>query len=195
MAFVSFDERWLDMAPLLSNATGIPEADVGWGMARLAHVLICHERERYGDLWLASAFGPANAPKIKPALVAFNIIATEGGDWWPVVRPRRGGDGPVREKEPAVPVVYFIQSGDDGPIKIGFTTRLDSRVRALQTSHGTRLRVLATTPGTPADEASLHRRFAGLRKHGEWFEPGRDLVDHIEELQLGRIDTGLEDES
>jgi len=76
--------------------------------------------------------------------------------------------------------VYFIRSGARGPVKIGYTRKDPSaRLADLQTGSPVRLRLLGFMPGAPADERSLHRRFASLRLLGEWFHPSRELLDAL----------------
>ena len=75
-------------------------------------------------------------------------------------------------------MIYFIKS-PQGPIKIGTTIRLTQRLRALASEHGQGLEVLAVADGSFEVERNLHRRFAHLRKVGEWFEPGDDLLGFI----------------
>ncbi|WP_327582461.1 GIY-YIG nuclease family protein [Nonomuraea sp. NBC_00507] len=77
--------------------------------------------------------------------------------------------------------VYFIKR--DGLIKIGWTTNIRSRMKALRPDE-----VLHVQPGTQKDEAALHRAFrhlrvgteTGGRRLREWFQPGDDLVAYIE---------------
>lgn len=78
-------------------------------------------------------------------------------------------------------VVYFVQAGPDGPIKIGLTTSLDSRLRALQTGSPRRLTLLHTEPGGRDRELALHRRWAlhRLRGDGEWFAPAPAILNYI----------------
>lgn len=78
-------------------------------------------------------------------------------------------------------VVYFVQAGPDGPIKIGITTSLDSRLRALQTGSPRRLTLLHTEPGGRDRELALHRRWDRhrLRGDGEWFAPAPAILDYI----------------
>jgi hypothetical protein len=44
-------------------------------------------------------------------------------------------------------MIYFVQSGDDGPIKIGVSTNIGKRLTALQTAHGERLRIVGVMKG------------------------------------------------
>ena len=80
--------------------------------------------------------------------------------------------------------VYFISGG--GLIKIGVTINPKQRLSALQIGSPLPLCLLAVMPGGPSLEADLHKRFQGLRVHGEWFHPDSLLTDFIE--QFGVID-------
>jgi Meiotically Up-regulated Gene 113 (MUG113) protein len=85
-----------------------------------------------------------------------------------------GPDSAVTEHEG--PCVYFAVSPlAPGLIKIGHTTNLAKRMVALGA------RAVAVIPGTVGDEAHLHRRFADLRWHGEWFICTSDLSEFIAE--------------
>lgn len=74
--------------------------------------------------------------------------------------------------------VYFVQSAA-GAIKIGFSTDLKHRLRDLQVASGERLTLIGKVSGTYSHESSLHRHFRHLHLHGEWFSPGKDLLDFI----------------
>jgi len=66
--------------------------------------------------------------------------------------------------------VYFIQSGDDGPVKIGLAQNPRNRLAGLQTSHPVKLKLLAFILQGGRDlEKSLHARFRSSRLNGEWF--------------------------
>lgn len=70
------------------------------------------------------------------------------------------------------PCVYIIGSPGSSVVKLGTTTQLAKRLRALQLSSPVPLEVLWSTPGDRASEAALHEHFAHLREHGEWFDFG-----------------------
>lgn len=72
--------------------------------------------------------------------------------------------------------IYFIQRGDDGPVKIGFTNDIRKRLRGLQTGHDVRLILRRAFDGSEVDERKLHARFAGCRLQGEWFAPTADIL-------------------
>jgi hypothetical protein len=75
-------------------------------------------------------------------------------------------------------MIYLIQEGLDGPVKIGWTGdgSVRKRLSSLQTAHSKNLTCLATCEGTPKDEKRLHRRFRHLRIRGEWFNPTTELL-------------------
>lgn len=80
-------------------------------------------------------------------------------------------------------LVYFIQAGDDGPIKIGWTasSNVEKRLRGLQTGNPHRLYLRATVSGTLYSEQMLQRLLGNSRLEGEWFKadaPG--LTEFIE---------------
>lgn len=80
--------------------------------------------------------------------------------------------------------IYFAQCGDDGPIKIGYSSDPTLRAGTLQTAHHEELRLLCTLPGDTEDEARLHRRFKRSRIRGEWFRPSPSLVQFVRERMV-----------
>lgn len=79
--------------------------------------------------------------------------------------------------------VYFIQSGHEGPIKIGHTSGdVISRVNNLQTGNPSMLSVLACLDGGRALELSLHNKFAIFRFRNEWFYPSHEILSFISSL-------------
>lgn len=88
--------------------------------------------------------------------------------------PAKGTAKPGYSARPGV--VYFARFGY--LIKIGFTTSIKDRMRALRPDE-----VLATMPGTMSDEKALHRRFHRLRERDEMFLPGPELTDYIARLK------------
>jgi hypothetical protein len=100
----------------------------------------------------------------------------------------------VSEPQPAKPerkptphgTVYYVRSG--GFIKIGWTSSLQGRMKAYPPDSV----LLATEPGTRADETRRHRQFAAHRTHGrEWYAMTADLMRHIDRVKTdhGEPDT------
>jgi hypothetical protein len=78
-------------------------------------------------------------------------------------------------------VVYFVQAGDDGPVKIGYASDFLKRLSALQTGCPDQLRVLGMFPGGPSEEKELHTRLNMHRMRGEWFAPSDTVLSAIAE--------------
>lgn len=85
-------------------------------------------------------------------------------------------------------IIYFVRR--EGLIKIGTTTQLAKRVKAI--SRGSCMpngmtigpvEVLATMPGDRNIEEHLHRRFAEVRFQGEWFHETPELLALVARLQ------------
>lgn len=77
-------------------------------------------------------------------------------------------------------MIYFVQSVDGGPVKIGHTDNLEQRLVQLESHYGTPLAVLATMDGDRSVEAGLHERFAHLRfGRTEQFRPAVEIFAFI----------------
>lgn len=76
--------------------------------------------------------------------------------------------------------VYFVQAGENGPVKIGLAEDPDRRVAELQTGCFAELRLLGTIAGDRGTERALHERFADYRIRGEWFEPSAAVFEAFE---------------
>jgi hypothetical protein len=82
--------------------------------------------------------------------------------------------------------IYFIQSGEHGPIKIGLSNKPDRRVPQLQTGNPDALFLRHVIPGDLAVEKKLHERFRPARIRGEWF--GREYLPVIAAFAGGLAD-------
>ena len=67
-------------------------------------------------------------------------------------------------------IIYFVQCGKDGPIKIGYTQNLKQRMSAMQVYNPHRLKVVCVFQGGSFVESELHEIFKQYRIRGEWFE-------------------------
>ena len=77
--------------------------------------------------------------------------------------------------------VYFITNKDRNLVKIGQSTNVEERLKALQAGSPVRLTLHRTVKdpfGTL--EYDLHRAFRHLREHGEWFRIDKRLQSVIE---------------
>lgn len=76
--------------------------------------------------------------------------------------------------------VYFIQSGGDGPVKIGVCAQdIEARLASLQCGNPEPLRLLGSIEGSFQAEAALHRRYEARRLRGEWFRYCPTMMDVI----------------
>ena len=68
--------------------------------------------------------------------------------------------------------VYFIGDEDLGPIKIGFSSQSDLKLRLgqLQTASPSRLEIIGSFNGYVKNEQKVHRFLAPHRLRGEWFD-------------------------
>lgn len=76
--------------------------------------------------------------------------------------------------------VYFIRGRGTNIVKIGWTDGDPGRrLKALQTGTAFSLQLMASRPGTQADEKALHDRFAADRVNGEWFRMSPGLAAEV----------------
>lgn len=82
-------------------------------------------------------------------------------------------------------MIYFLQAGPDGRIKIGFTSgkTADARVDDLSVGCPYEPKLLTTMDGTLKDEGLLHEQFKDSRVNGEWFLPTVDLMEFIRAIK------------
>jgi Meiotically up-regulated gene 113 len=83
--------------------------------------------------------------------------------------------------------IYFIQSGEHGPIKIGYSNKPARRVPELQTGNPDELLLRHIIPGDLMVERKLHERFEPARIRGEWF--GREYLPVIAAFAGGLADS------
>lgn len=144
------------------------------GEALRVHLVRLHEPE-----------GPVAYARDPSGREVCGVLST--GLWQSLESHGRVEAEPVRYREEYVPVmereglIYFVQAGPGGPIKIGWTQNWDGRVANLQTANPERLELVGTLPGTRRDEARLHRRFAHLSTGGgeEWFRNVEEIHEFL----------------
>jgi len=81
-------------------------------------------------------------------------------------------------------MIYFIQQGLNGPIKIGTTGDVSMRLKNLQCANPCSLRLVGVVDGEVGEEEAIHARFKHRRIRGEWFKGSADLCKYIDELPL-----------
>ena len=80
-------------------------------------------------------------------------------------------------------MIYFIQSDNNGPIKIGYTaTNINQRFQQLKTGNPCTLTLLCVIDGNEQDEKNLHEKLKSHRINGEWFSPHWSILNYISML-------------
>lgn len=74
-------------------------------------------------------------------------------------------------------MIYFIQAGEDGPIKIGRSSNEVGRFGGLQTATYERLHLRATLDVPDEIEGYFHTILSGARIRGEWFDSKETIVN------------------
>jgi hypothetical protein len=77
--------------------------------------------------------------------------------------------------------IYFIQQGENGAIKIGYSTDPEKRLRTLRTASPYPLQMRLVIEGGKKLEKELHDKFADCQLDGEWFEATDVLLRFMEE--------------
>lgn len=89
--------------------------------------------------------------------------------------------------------VYFIQFGSDGPVKIGFTRRVERRFREIKASSPFPLVLIGVClEGTREMEATLHRKYKNYRMHGEWFSPEKSIIETARSYKYEMLPSSIE---
>ena len=86
-------------------------------------------------------------------------------------------------------VLYVIQRGDDGPIKVGISRRLKQRIAQLQNGNAEKLQILRVYKMFDVERA-IHAMLEGeARLEGEWFPA--QLLSHVDRFFKVDLDTAL----
>jgi hypothetical protein len=78
--------------------------------------------------------------------------------------------------------IYFIQAGEGGPIKIGFSVDPVARLSKVQSDNAAPCRLLGVMPGDEPEEGALHSKLAKHRIRGEWFAASADVLAQVPEV-------------
>ena len=76
-------------------------------------------------------------------------------------------------------MIYFIQAGNDGPIKIGYAQNSSARRRELQTGNHEELNLITEIPGGKDREDTIHNDLRSYRYRGEWFRATPEVLAYI----------------
>jgi len=117
---------------------------------------------RLGKLW-----------RIRPEAIPARLI-----EYWVALK---GLPSPPPPPLPTGELVYFI-SGMPNYVKIGFTTNLAKRIKALQIGCPEAIEVLAYRHGGRSLEHDYHMEFRAWRRAGEWFKLSQPVRAEIARL-------------
>lgn len=82
------------------------------------------------------------------------------------------------------PLVYFIQAGDDGPIRIGSTLNLKSYFRQMQSCNPCEVYLRGAMPGWYKESARVCDSFVLSKLRQDWFLPDAELLAFIAALDV-----------
>ena len=74
-------------------------------------------------------------------------------------------------------MIYFVQAGKNGPIKIGDSNDLHRRIELLQIGCPYKLNLLFVYNGRHFNESELHNLFKHENIRGEWFRPAKSIIN------------------
>lgn len=181
MAYIPLDLDAFRTAGLIDGGLGQPR---GFTISGLLD-LWCYVRQTKDPivtpLRLSGHFAP-DLPHLAESLIAFGFLEAVGDGSYRALNVPPVRAWQERQTASLDPVIYFVQVDGAGPIKIGFTENLEKRIQGMLTATPGTIKVLATRPGTLAEERVLHQRFAHLRVSREWFRPEEDLITYIRGL-------------
>ena len=83
-------------------------------------------------------------------------------------------------------MIYMVQAGENGPVKIGTAIDVPARIRELQCGNPEPLRLLRTLDGGRDAEAWFHRHFRSSRYRAEWFSFCEEMLTAIPVPQVPR---------
>jgi hypothetical protein len=73
-------------------------------------------------------------------------------------------------------MIYFMRAGVDGPVKIGWSTNIPSRMSSLQTGQPFKMNLLRILDAPRWAERWLHYTFEDIRLEGEWFNFSEEML-------------------
>ena len=79
-------------------------------------------------------------------------------------------------------MIYFIQQNKKGPVKIGYTENLKTRITDLQVASPNKLILLGTVGGDRYVEKQIHQHLRFYHIGGEWFRASSFVLEYIYSL-------------
>lgn len=89
-------------------------------------------------------------------------------------------------------MIYFIQAGDSGPIKIGYTGKpIEQRMYNISVACPYDIHLVKLFDGGEGHESYLHILFAPFNHRRDWFYPVRQILEFNERDLLDRSVPGF----
>ena len=85
-------------------------------------------------------------------------------------------------------MIYFIQAGDNGPIKIGASSSPREHVKILQQGNHQELNLIAQIPGDRSLEQKVRADLEEFERGRKWFDATDEVLDYIEKIQVVEYD-------
>lgn len=80
--------------------------------------------------------------------------------------------------------VYILSSKKTKLTKIGYSSNVKQRIKALQNSGPDGLVLKCLIKGGTETEGMLHKKYADKRKHGEWFSLSDEDIESLKSISL-----------
>ena len=81
-------------------------------------------------------------------------------------------------------LIYFIQQGNNGNIKIGYSKNPKKRLIQLQTATISKLYIIGKISGNRQNEKEIHQYLFKHRLRGEWFKPVKEVLNIIKKKKM-----------
>lgn len=144
-----------------------------WGQCVACYQEIFRERQRAGR-------GNPSVPGLKTAGHAYDIERTDRD---PEVEAALGVLRDAKaQRDGRQGYVYLIT--DETAYKIGYSVNPQKRVAELQTGNPRVLKLVASMPGTEADEKALHAKYIKHNLLQEWFAPSMEIWDEFQPKEI-----------
>jgi len=92
-------------------------------------------------------------------------------------------------------MIYVIEEGLNGPLKIGTTVNLEERLKTLQSGNSKQLNIIMSFKGDSKLESKIHKDLAEfkIREKGEWFYRNEKVFLYLNKLSPIEPKTEIQD--
>ncbi|ABI82018.1 hypothetical protein Pcar_3404 [Syntrophotalea carbinolica DSM 2380] len=88
-------------------------------------------------------------------------------------------------------MIYIIEEGENGPLKIGFAADIEGRIKTLQVGNSQELNLVMSFEGSSDLENKIHKNLSRhrIRSNGEWFYNNAAVWEYLKTLSTVEPDT------